>query len=186
MKAMPWFGFIMWLLFIAVYKSAFAQAGKQQTLKELVLCQAPPASFILQQIHMGELLKAGAVCDKVQNAFDKTFVHESTSDWYALDKKYKLFGVRFLNNDQYAIAVFTKRGNLVYAVVSIPEKELDRQVCKIIRSNYADDTITNVLKVTTGFRDIYLVQLQDGNHVASIYVENGCLNVLQEYTITVK
>jgi hypothetical protein len=171
------------LLFLTLLASSFAQAEKELTLEQLVLDQGVPTGIGLHEIDMGVRIRNDALAEKIQNKFDLAFPAAANCECYALNKKCSLFGVRYQTNGRYSIAVYTKRGGLVYAVMAILECGLPNQYRKTIKSNFVDYAMTNMVKVTSGTNIRYMVQLKSPEDLIVVCVENGFLEVIKTYPV---
>jgi hypothetical protein len=171
------------LLFLALLATSYAQPERELTLEQLVLEQGVPTGIGLQEIDMGVQIRNDAVADKIQTKFDLRFPAAANCEWYALNKNCSLFGVRFQTNGRYSIAVFTKRGGLVYTIVAILENGLPNQYRKTIKSNFIDYAITNAVKVTSGTNVRYMVQLKSTEDLVVVCIENGFLEVIKTYPV---
>jgi len=184
MKKILLYGWLLWLFFLSNSLPAFTQArSKQVSIEHFILGTDVPSSIMLQEIYMGRLITPDAVNNKIQTAFEETFVNVDNSEWYGLDKHYKQFAVRFsYSNNQSGVAVFTKSGYLIYSAVSITENQLPENYSRIIHADFNKYTIVDIMQLTIDRRLLWLVELQDARYnILFVHLEDGVLNTLNRY-----
>jgi hypothetical protein len=181
MKRTNVYCFLIPLLFNTGCASLFIRTKNDSALEPIVLGHTIPIGTGIAEIKMGTSIKTDAVTDKIQQAFSKKFPNVTNSAWYGINKKHTLFGVRFWRNDTCGLAVFLRSGYLVYSAMLVPESRLSNAYRKLIRGNYTDYAILNILEVSLDNRTMWVVQLQNAGNAVVVCLENGFLEVVKDY-----
>ncbi len=121
---------------------------------------------------------ASKVNREVSNAFKNTFPEAKEAVWTKMDKNYL---VKFISRDQNNRALFTNKGQLVYHIRYGQEQNLPDDVRNLIKKNYANYNITNVIYVSQDERKIWVVNLEDQKKLIVARVEEGELEQVDSY-----
>lgn len=116
------------------------------------------------------------VNSKVVKAFKGAFKDAENPQWFKLNKD---FLVNFIMNQQQNSALFRKNGFIVYHLSFGGEKNLPRNVRRIIKPNYYDYSITKVVKVNEADRNIWVINLEGPKNFVIVRVENEELEEVQ-------
>jgi hypothetical protein len=183
MKKIPLYGCLLWLFSLYGCMSALIPTrSKEVSIEHFILSNDVPSSAVLKEVNMGRQITADAVNPKIQTAFEKKFENVDYSEWYALDKKYKQFTVRFLYNNQYAAAVYSKGGYLLYSAAPVSENQLPDEYSKLISAYFSKYKIINIMELTIDLRHLWLVELQDARYnILFLDAEDGVLTELNRY-----
>lgn len=123
----------------------------------------------LPPITISATTSSTAVSAKLNKAFSKLFKDVSNVRWYKIDKNYL---VKFIQHEQENRALFNKRSNLIYSVSYGKESNLPDDVRKLVKSNYVDQDIKRIIKVSEQDRNIWVVNLEDTKDYIWVRVEN--------------
>jgi len=111
-----------------------------------------------------------SVSKKVSDAFNDDFKDAVSPAWYRLDKDYL---VRFITGDMNNTALYKKNGALIYQISYGHEKDLPKEVRRIVKSNYIDFNIVQAINVKEDNRDIWVVNLEDDRKLIITRIEEG-------------
>jgi hypothetical protein len=163
--------------------SAFAQTGRKALSIEAFLPGINlPSGAALKEAYMGRQITGDAVNDEIKTAFEKKYPDASNSDWYGLNKRYTRFGVRFNDNDQCAVAVFTKQGYLIYSASPIAEDQLSQEDRNLVNTTFSKYDIVSVMELTVYARLMWIVEMHDASYnTIFVHVEDGTVEEINHY-----
>jgi hypothetical protein len=118
------------------------------------------------------------VNSKVPKAFARSFKDAEKMSWYEVNQNYL---VNFIQNEQQNKALFTRTGSLVYHITYGYEKNLPKDIRHQIKSEYYDYQITRVFNVRQNRRDVWVINLEDDNHVILAKVEEDQMNEVNRF-----
>ena len=117
-------------------------------------------SNISSDVDINPVFAKPATAKKVTNvnsralySFQKIFKDANDVNWYAVDEKEKTYVVFFNSDKNPSMALFQKRGNLLYAITHCAESDLPAENRTAIKSNYVDYKITYVKKSYCGWQN---------------------------------
>lgn len=115
---------------------------------------------------------------KVMRSFISLFADAANVKWTTGNGQYF---VSFTQNDKLCNAAFTSDGALVRSLQYGTEKDLPREVRKLLKSNYLDYKIDAVTDLTTNDLKAWVVNLTDANSLIVASVCDGNLEELHNY-----
>ncbi len=71
--------------------------------------------------------------------------------------------------------MFRRNGIIVYHIKYGSEKNLPKEVRRLVKSNYVDFNITKAINVEEDSRNIWVVNMEDDKNYITVRVENGQL-----------
>jgi len=117
------------------------------------------------------------VPEKVWNNFSNYFNGAFVTKWYEINKKYL---VKFMLDESENRALFTRKGALVYHISYGYENILSDDIRDLIKRDYAGYEIRKAIKITEDRRLVWLLTLEDSNHLLLIRLEDGVPEELEE------
>ena len=121
---------------------------------------------------------------KTLYAFEKLFKNVNDVNWYALDEKERTYLVYFNTDNHPSMALFQKKGGLLYAITYYAEADLPPENRKIIKSNYVDYMITYVKKVMSGGKTAWIANLVSENKLVIVKTIEGQLEEMESYELS--
>src|SRR4051812_15627067 len=110
------------------------------------------------------------VSKKVSDIFKTTFPDAVNPQWSRLNKDYL---VEFITADLNNRVLFHKNGSIVYHIKYGGEKNLPKEVRRLVKSNYVDYNIIKAINVQEDQRDIWVVNIEDNQKFVIVRVEGG-------------
>jgi hypothetical protein len=182
MKKIRLYGLLLWPVLLSACMTAFKNEKEPLKIERFKVGTEFPSTLQLKEVKMGRMITIDAVDGRIQSAFEKQFINGSNSVWYSLDKSYTQFGVRFRYNNQYAVAVFTRRGYLIYSAVRITESQLSHDYRKLVYANFRKYVIVDITELKIDRRLLWVLELRDASYNTTfIYIEDGVLDILNQY-----
>lgn len=121
------------------------------------------------------------VTARALKSFHKFFTNYTNLQWYRYGKSY----LATLNEGPMDTkALFTKNGSMLYTLSFGQEKDLPADVRKMIKGNYVDYTIGRVLKVTSDHQTVWVVNLQDREHIVIVKANDLAFEEMERYPIS--
>ena len=124
------------------------------------------------------------VNSKALYSFQKTFKDANDVNWYAADEKEKTYVVFFNSEKNPSMALFQKRGNLLYAITHCAESDLPAENRIAIKSNYVDYKITYVKKVTVGNKTAWIANLENEKKLVIVKSIEGQIEEMENYDLS--
>ncbi|KIC93115.1 hypothetical protein [Flavihumibacter solisilvae] len=115
---------------------------------------------------------------RVYKDFSKRFHAAEDVVWYETPKG---FIASFSADGIKTHAEYDKRGQWITNILSYPESKLDREIRRMVLSNYIDYNITWVNEVQLNDRSIYLVQVFDGQNTLHLKISEGEMETIARY-----
>jgi hypothetical protein len=113
------------------------------------------------------------VSEDVRKAFVNSFGNAENARWYEANKN---FLVKFIKDDQEHNVLYRKNGSLIYHITFGFEKNLPMTVQRQIKSRYPEFTIARVFNINQDSRKIWVVNLENDEHMVITRVEGRELN----------
>lgn len=110
------------------------------------------------------------VSKKVSDIFKATFKDAENPVWTRVNRDYL---VEFITRDINNRVLFHRNGTIIYHIKYGSEKNLPREVRRLVKSNYVDENITRAMNVQEGGRDIWVVNMEDNKKYIIVRVEGG-------------
>ena len=109
---------------------------------------------------------------KVSEAFAKLFKDAENMKWYNMGKNYL---VTFIMKDQKNNALFKQNGHIIYHISYGFENNLPEDLKKSIKTNtsYYNYKISRAINVKQDNRDIWVIYLEDNDHLILVRSENN-------------
>ncbi len=117
--------------------------------------------------------------EKALNAFSKSFPDATDARWSRVEKR---FVVDFIKDKKSHKNLYTAKGNLIYSLCYGSEKDLPRDIRKIVKREYIDYNITQAVEANEDSRNVWLINLDDDNNFITVAVENGSIGELSRFT----
>ncbi|MEP7252813.1 MAG: hypothetical protein ABI683_10555 [Ginsengibacter sp.] len=124
-------------------------------------------------------LAESRISQKTLAAFAKKFPDATEAKWTRLGKKYV---VDFMKDDKVHKSLYDVRGNLFYLLSYGREKDLPADVRKMVKREYIDYDINQAVEAQEDNRNVWIINVDDGNNFATVAVENGSLAELNHFT----
>ena len=115
---------------------------------------------------------------KVQRSFTSYFKNATDVNWYMTGKQ---FLIAFNKDGMYTRALFSKNGSLLYALHYGSEKDLPNSIYEQVKSTYYNYQIISTVQVNNDRRNIWIVNLKDNTNYITLRVENGEMEVMQQF-----
>lgn len=130
---------------------------------------------------IGTPVAAVNIGEKIMRSFDKSFGHMNDNDvaWSQITKKTYL--AQFDLNGRKTRAYFHNNGFMEYAVSYGVEKNLPKDVRRLVRSNYVDYNIGTSCEVTVSDKKAWVVNLEDENNLVIARIMDGAIDELAQY-----
>lgn len=122
--------------------------------------------------------KAYAVNTKAMRNFKKQFSDASGDSWYAMKGGYR---VKFLQENVYAMADYTRKGDWVCTIKTYGENKLPRAIRNSVRQAYFDHRIFLVQEIKTTQNMVYLVKIEDDHSWMTLRVSDQDIEELEVY-----
>ena len=123
-------------------------------------------------------LAESRVSQKTLSAFAKKFPGATEANWTRLGKKYV---VDFMKDDKKHKSLYDIRGNLFYLLSYGKEKDLPADIRKMVKREYIDYKISQAVQAQEDTRDVWIINVDDGNNFATVAVENGSLAEINHF-----
>jgi hypothetical protein len=117
----------------------------------------------------------------VRESFHETFPDAEHTQWSKVNKN---FLVQFISADQKHRALFTKGGYLIYHLSFGTESNLPEDITRKVQSTYPPYSITRVVHVREGDRDIWVVNMETDRKLILARVEEGEVQEVGNYDKT--
>ena len=127
--------------------------------------------------------KISSVHSKTLLNFEKNFKNAANVNWYSVDEKEKTYLVFFTTDNNPSMALFQKKGNMLYAITHCAENDLPEENRKTIKSNYVDYKITYVKKVVSGGKTAWIANLVNENKLVIVKTIDGQLEEMENYDL---
>ncbi len=113
-------------------------------------------------------------------AFSNSFKNVTNTKWFRVEDMYL---VQFIKNENQHKALYDVKGNLVYTISYGSEKNLPRDVRRLVRKEYVgfEYNILQAIEVNEDKRNIWVVNLDDGESLVTVRVENGFIEEVKNY-----
>ncbi|HEU4576085.1 MAG TPA: hypothetical protein VFS36_13865 [Chitinophagaceae bacterium] len=118
------------------------------------------------------------VNQKIDKVFKQSFPKATNLHWYKQDKDYL---AKFIKEDMKHNALFTKNGYMKYDISFGYESNVPEEVKSLVQSSYADCSITRAINLKGQDRDVWVLNLESMNHYYTVSVEEGELNVIEQF-----
>ncbi len=127
----------------------------------------------------GSLVEA-RVSQPALNAFSNFFPNVTNIKWFRVDKMYL---VQFVKNENQNKALYDVNGNLNYTICYGTEKDLPRDVRRLVRKEYVgfEYNILQAIEVNEDNRNIWVINLSDDKSLITARVENGYIEEVKNY-----
>jgi len=120
----------------------------------------------------------GMVRAKVINTFLQLFDNPTDVKWNLTNHRYL---ASFNNNDHACTALFNEGGSWVYSMKNGTQKDLPRDVYRLLKATYIDFDIKVAKEVTTPEWQAWIVNLEDKDNLIVAQVVDGELKEMHRY-----
>jgi len=127
--------------------------------------------------------KINSVHSKTLLNFEKNFKNTANVTWYSVDEKGKTYLVFFTTDNNPSMALFQKKGSMLYAISHCAENDLPAENRKTIKSNYVDYRISYVKKVMSGGKTAWIANLVNENKLVIVKTIDGQLEEMENYDL---
>ena len=163
------------LFFLLITTELFPQApAKNEDLNNTLAISGSQANKVI-----GSGNTSVTINKKIQKHFSRNFAGGSAQNWSMTGKN---FHCNFYMNSLPACALFTEKGQLIYAITYGAEKNLPSEIRRMLKSEWEDYTITKATEVKQNNRDIWIVNLKDGYNHKTVRIEEGEIELVQKFT----
>ncbi len=125
----------------------------------------------------GSLAEMRVSQDALQ-AFSHSFQDASNAKWYRLEKFYLVY---FTKNEQENKALYDIKGNLKYSISYGTVKDLPNDIRKMVKRQYIEYNILQVIEVNEDSRNIWIINLDDDYDLITARVENVDIEEMARY-----
>lgn len=87
-----------------------------------------------------------------------------------------------MKNENQNAALYNVKGNLIYSICYGSEKDLPRDVRRLVKKEYVEYNILQAIEVNQDNRTIWVINLGDDISLITIRVENGSIEKMKHYT----
>jgi hypothetical protein len=92
------------------------------------------------------------------------------------------FVVKYSGKDRHCRTVYNKMGDFLYTIRQYDEKQMPRDVRRLVKSRYFDHTITLVEEIERPSRPLsYYIHLEDATTLINVQVTDGDLEVMEDF-----
>lgn len=112
--------------------------------------------------------------------FNKMFLNASNVSW-TLERNGRE-NVYFTKDGFANSVLFDKKGNIIYLINYVSEKQLPADVKTLIENNYEEFKITSVDKVIQSNQTIWVVKLASVFHFITLSVEDGEMKEIEKFS----
>jgi hypothetical protein len=119
------------------------------------------------------------VYTNVQSEFYKLFNNAENVRWNIINRNY---GVTFGINDLRYRVLLNPKGKLIYKITYGKEKQLPKEIRKMVKGRYVEFIITAVSLVEEADRKIWVINLEDDSEYVIARVENNEIGENMRYT----
>jgi hypothetical protein len=115
---------------------------------------------------------------KAVRDFDKSFSNASEKQWFVLVDG---FVVYFKLNHAKMKTFYDKKGERILTLSMYSEERLPFRVRDLVKRNYYDFDIYQVIEISKQDKTIYLVKLEDGHSMKTVRVEDDECEEVESY-----
>ena len=157
------------LLFAAVFSTQLAT----------VLIAQPASSdqlldFMADKNRIG---KSEVKISAIRN-FAKQFGDVENASWR---NKEDGFRVNFTQNNTRFMVDYNQKGKWVSTIQVYDEVDLERDLRKVVRSNYIDYAIVKVIEVKIGKSHVHFVKMENQSSLLTLHIANGEITEVENY-----
>jgi hypothetical protein len=118
------------------------------------------------------------VSSKTLTAFASMFKEASDARWFEIDNKLM---VKFDREGRQTTALYNKNGKHIYTISYGTEKDLPKDVRRLVKINYFDFEITRATEVNTLGKTAWIVSLDDHDRLITLKVVDGDMEETENY-----
>ncbi len=135
--------------------------------------------MLANPVNDGSLVEA-RVSQPALIAFSNSFPNVANTKWFRVDK---LYLVQFMKNENVNKALYDVKGNLIYTICYGTEKDLPRDVRRLVRREYVgfEYNILQAIEVNEDNRNIWVINLSDDKSLITARVEDGIIEEVKHY-----
>ncbi len=135
--------------------------------------------MLANPVNDGSLVEA-RVSQPALNAFANSFQDVTNTKWFRVEDMYM---VQFMKNENQHKALYDVKGNLIYTICYGSEKDLPRDVRRLVRKEYVgfEYNILQAIGVNEDNRNIWVINLSDDKSLITARVENGYIEEVKNY-----
>ena len=108
--------------------------------------------------------------EKVWNNFRTYFTTATNPKWYDANKNYL---VKFMTDEDYNGALFSKKGRLIYHVSYGYKNNLPADLSTQVKNSYLDYYVTSTIRVSEDQRVVWLVNIENAKYLIIVRLEDG-------------
>jgi len=116
---------------------------------------------------------------KAAKTFSRDYKNITDAKWFKLSKGFAV--VHFTKDDIKTMILYNKRGTPETMFRYYSEDKLAFEIRHLVKSNYYDYSIFNVIEAHIGDKISYLVKMEDKTSWKTIKVVDGEMEVVEEY-----
>ena len=123
-------------------------------------------------------LPATGVTNKAMQDFRKNYPLVTGESWHAMDGGWE---ATFVQDQIRSVVFYDQHGNWNYSIRYYSEQKTPAAIKQQLRNTYSSGDIMGVEEVHTRSGVTYLIHLQDANSWKKVRVNNGTVDLLEEY-----
>ena len=123
-------------------------------------------------------LATSRVSERALIAFSKSFPGATNAKWSRIGNKY---AVDFTKDEKKNKSLYNVKGSLIYSLCYGSEKDLPKDIRKIVKREYVDYNITQAVEAHEDNRNVWIINLNDDDSYITVAVENGSLDELSHF-----
>ena len=111
--------------------------------------------------------------------FQRSFAGVSNVTWYEANNGGYI--ARFLQDDVKTVVAYNRKGNWSYTIRYYGEKKLPDDVREMVKRTYYDYSILGISEVHFYEQTVYMIYIQDENHLKTIRIYNDEMDEVANY-----